>query len=94
MTDESFKRLCETYDFVAGISFRDLRTEDSKFWEEALRGGDALKAVIEEECPGYFQVREERWNQVRAMKEAGASSEEVAAACDAIIAQRGIRVFV
>jgi hypothetical protein len=91
MTDENFKALCETHNFLAGVAFKDVTAKDASFWEEAAASAEKLRAVIEAEEPAYFPAMQARWDGIAQMKERGVSPEEIEAACRAVLACVGTR---
>lgn len=91
MTDENFKALCETHNFLAGVAFKDITTKDALFWEEAAASAEKLRAIIEAECPAYFPAMQARWDGVAQMKERGVPPEEIEEACRAVLACVGTR---
>jgi hypothetical protein len=93
MTDERFAQLCAAQDFLAAIPFRAGAATEN-FWTDAEQAMNGLVEVIEDECPGYFEVRSKAFREVAQKKKDGLPADEVAALCDKITAQRGRRVFV
>lgn len=89
MTAENFKKLCKAWDFVASIKFAVVEVEGIPFWNKATTVEDDLKEIIETEQPGYFEARNAEWLKVRALKESGASKEEITKACEAILLKSG-----